>query len=215
MMNFTTRLEFSWWISLQVGSFHDEFHYKWGAFIIFTTKGSFHNEFYYKGELSWWISLQWKSLCRKFYSPTWSKTALVCGKVHYCSNWYNFVKSMKWKCRKMWLITTIFSWMNWIYYSGQFTIFSCEVPGNKWGQVFIFSSKYTTLNAWRWNKMLWQNLKPCPIHAHPRSIFCVIQPTLAVAVFIFHDYVNTCSCSWASGRVEAYWHATNNVVLTK
>ena len=43
------------------------------------------------------ILLQWKSLCRKFYSVQRDlKLLWLCGKVHYCSNWYNFVvKSMK------------------------------------------------------------------------------------------------------------------------
>ena len=42
-----------------MGSFHNKFHYKWGAFIMnFTTNGDQWLE----------ILLQWKSLCRKFYS---------------------------------------------------------------------------------------------------------------------------------------------------
>ena len=49
--------------------------------------------------------------------------------------------------------------------------------------------------------------------AYPRFMFCVIPPTLAVAVFTFHGklYVNTCSVELQPGGV----HAMNNVVLTK
>ena len=44
-------------------------------------------------------------------------------------------------------------------------------------------------------------------------MFCVIPPTLAVVVFIFHGklYVNMCSVELPAGDV----HAMNNVVLTK
>ena len=43
------------------------------------------------------ILLQSKSLCREFYSVQRDlKLLWLCRKVHYCSNWYNFVvKSMK------------------------------------------------------------------------------------------------------------------------
>ena len=38
------------------------------------------------------ILLQKKGLCGKFYSVQWDlKLLWLCGKVLYCSNWYNFV----------------------------------------------------------------------------------------------------------------------------
>ena len=44
-------------------------------------------------------------------------------------------------------------------------------------------------------------------------MLCILPPTVALAVFIFHGklYVNTCSVELPAGGV----HAMNNVVLTK
>ena len=58
------------------------------------------------------------------------------------------------------------------------------------------------------------NTSPGSMHIpDPRSMFCIIPPTLAVAVFIFHSklYVNMSSVELPAGGV----HAMNNVVLTK
>ena len=53
-------------------------------------------------------------------------------------------------------------------------------------------------------------------HAYPRSMFCIIPPTLAVAVsssfmVSYPVYENTCSVEFPARGV----HAMNNVVLTK
>lgn len=92
-MNFTTNEELLWWILLQMRQLNDEFYYRRSTFVMnFTTEEA----------PLWWILLQRKGLCRKFYNIQRDlKLLWWCGKVLYCSNWYNFVvKSMRWKCWK-------------------------------------------------------------------------------------------------------------------
>ena len=69
---------------------------------------------------------------------------------------------------------------------------------------------YTFIYSWSNNTYPIILLLEC---AYPRSMFCVIPLTLAVAIFTFHGklYVNTCSVGLPAGGV----HAMNNVVLTK